>query len=268
MKFRQIAPNMVTSGNLLCGLFSLMLTMSGRYVPAAWLIFFAVIFDGLDGKVARMLGGGSQFGLEFDSLADLVSFGVAPALLLYHAFLKGWAGVLGPVVACFFALCVALRLARFNVVHIPGPFQGLPCPAGGLFIASYILAGLAIPPAAMAVVLVGVGLLMISSIPYANLKKLTKHSADKGKCAVLFSFLALSFVFLGSAAPLFLFAMYILGGLIRFDWGQWLLRPDEPAYAEPQASRRWLGRLCRSEAQLSCGDRPEAREVASAEEAH
>ena len=139
MKFRQIAPNMVTSGNLLCGLFSLMLTMSGRYVPAAWLIFFAVIFDGLDGKVARMLGGGSQFGLEFDSLADLVSFGVAPALLLYHAFLKGWTGVLGPVVACFFALCVALRLARFNVVHIPGPFQGLPCPAGGLFIASFIL---------------------------------------------------------------------------------------------------------------------------------
>ncbi|MCR4819129.1 MAG: CDP-diacylglycerol--serine O-phosphatidyltransferase [Fretibacterium sp.] len=238
LEFKQIAPNMVTSGNLLCGLFSLMLVMGGRYVPAAWLIFFAVIFDGLDGKVARMLGGGSQFGLEFDSLADLVSFGVAPSLLLYHAFLRGWAGVLGPVVVCFFTLCVALRLARFNVVHIPGPFQGLPCPAGGLFIASFILAGLTIPPAAMAVVLVVVGLLMISSIPYANLKKLTKHSADKGKCVILFSFFVLSFAFLGSSAPLFLFAMYILSGLIRFDWGQWLLRPEAREVASAEAKAR------------------------------
>ena len=73
LEFRQIAPNMVTSGNLLCGLFSLMLAVEGRFVPAAWLIFFATIFDGLDGKVARSLGGGTQFGLEFDSLADLVS---------------------------------------------------------------------------------------------------------------------------------------------------------------------------------------------------
>ena len=99
--FKHILPNMVTSGNLLCGLFSLILVLHGRYIPAAWLVFFAVIFDGFDGKVARMLGGGSQFGMEFDSLADLVSFGVAPSMLLYHAFLKGWAGVLGPVVACF-----------------------------------------------------------------------------------------------------------------------------------------------------------------------
>ena len=83
LAFRQIAPNMVTSGNLLCGLFSVMLAIEGRFVPAAWLIFFATIFDGLDGKVARSLGGGSQFGLEFDSLADLVSFGVAPGLLFY-----------------------------------------------------------------------------------------------------------------------------------------------------------------------------------------
>ena len=217
---------MVTSGNLLCGMFSLMLACGGRYVPAAWLIFFAVIFDGLDGKVARMLGGGSQFGLEFDSLADLVSFGVAPAMLLYLLVLKGFMGLLGAGVCCFFALCVALRLARFNVVHVPGPFQGLPCPAGGLFIASFILAGLSLPPAAMAFVLAGVGFLMISSIPYANLKKLTKHSADRRKCCVLFSFFALSFIFLRSSAPLFLFSAYILSGLFRFDWGLWLLLPE------------------------------------------
>ena len=153
LEFRQIAPNMVTSGNLLCGLFSLMLAVEGRFVPAAWLIFFATLFDGLDGKVARSLGGGTQFGLEFDSLADLVSFGIAPGMLFYLVSFRGVLGILGAAVSCFFVLCVALRLARFNVVHVPGPFQGLPSPAGGLFAASFVLADAVLPPVAMAAVL-------------------------------------------------------------------------------------------------------------------
>lgn len=225
MEIKHILPNMVTSGNLLCGLFSLILTLHGRYVPAAWLVFFAVIFDGFDGKVARMLGGGSQFGLEFDSLADLVSFGVAPSILLYEVALRGL-HIGGVVVACFFALCVALRLARFNVVHVPGPFQGLPCPAGGLFVSSFVIAGVNLPAWAMACVMALTGCLMISSVPYANMKKLTKKTADKVKCLALFSMFVLSFVFLKSAAPLFLFALYIVGGLVRFDWGQWILKPE------------------------------------------
>lgn len=225
LEFKQIAPNMVTSGNLLCGLFSIMLVLNNHILPAAWLIFFAVIFDGFDGKLARMLGGGSQFGLEFDSLADLVSFGVAPAVLLYHSNLRGLY-LVGVIAASFFALCVALRLARFNVVHVPGPFQGLPCPAGGLFVASFIIAGLKLPGFLMALILFLTGLLMISSIPYANLKKLTKKSADKVKCLILFSLLVISSVFLKTSAPLFVFALYIIGGLIRFDWGEWLLRPE------------------------------------------
>lgn len=226
LEFRQIAPNMVTSGNLLCGLFSLMLAVEGRFVPAAWLIFFATIFDGLDGKVARSLGGGTQFGLEFDSLADLVSFGVAPGMLLYLVGLRGFFGILGAVASCFFVLCVALRLARFNVVHVPGPFQGLPSPAGGLFVASFVLADAVFHPAAMATILALTGFLMVSSIPYANLKKLTKRSADKKRCLALCLFLPLCFVFLGASAPLFIFSLYILSGLIRFDWEQWLLLPE------------------------------------------
>ena len=225
LEFRHILPNMVTSGNLLCGLFSLMLVLHGRYIPAAWLVFFAVIFDGFDGKVARMLGGGSQFGLEFDSLADLVSFGVAPAILLYQVSVRSL-HLAGMAAACFFALCVALRLARFNVVHVPGPFQGLPCPAGGLFVSSFVIAGLNLPAWVMAIVLACVGLLMISSIPYANMKKLTKKSADKTKCLALLTLFVLSFVFLKKSAPFFLFAMYIVSGLIRFDWGNWILRPE------------------------------------------
>ena len=225
MEIKHILPNMVTSGNLLCGLFSLILTLHGRYVPAAWLVFFAVIFDGFDGKVARMLGGGSQFGLEFDSLADLVSFGVAPAILLYQVALRGL-HISGAVIASFFALCVALRLARFNVVHVPGPFQGLPCPAGGLFVSSFVIASVNLPAWAMACVMALTGFLMISSVPYANMKKLTKKTADKVKCLALFSMFVLSFVFMKSAAPMFLFALYIVSGLVRFDWGQWILKPE------------------------------------------
>jgi len=217
---------MVTSGNLLCGVFSLMLAVEGRFVPAAWLIFFATIFDGLDGKIARSLGGGTQFGLEFDSLADLVSFGIAPGMLFYLASFRGVLGILGAVASCFFVLCVALRLARFNVVHVPGPFQGLPSPAGGLFTASFVLADAVLHPAAMAAVLAFTGFLMVSSIPYANLKKLTRRSADKKRCLALFLLVFLCFYLLGSAAPLFLFALYILSGLLRFDWGQWLLLPE------------------------------------------
>ena len=226
LEFRQIAPNMVTSGNLLCGLFSLMLAVEGRFVPAAWLIFFATIFDGLDGKVARSLGGGTQFGLEFDSLADLVSFGIAPGMLFYLVSFRGVLGILGAAVSCFFVLCVALRLARFNVVHVPGPFQGLPSPAGGLFAASFVLADAVLHPVAMAAVLAFTGFLMVSSIPYANLKKLTRRSADKKRCLALFLLVSLCFYLLGATAPLFLFALYILSGLLRFDWGQWLLRPE------------------------------------------
>ena len=217
LEFRHILPNMVTSGNLLCGLFSLMMVLHGRYIPAAWLVFFAVIFDGFDGKVARMLGGGSQFGMEFDSLADLVSFGTAPAILLYQVSVRSL-HTAGAVAACFFALCVALRLARFNVVHVPGPFQGLPCP--------FVIAGVNIPVWTMAIILVCVGLLMISSIPYANMKKLTKKTANPVKCLALFTMFVVSFVFLKSSAPLFLFALYIVSGLISFDWGQWLLKPE------------------------------------------
>lgn len=225
MEIKHILPNMVTSGNLLCGLFSLILVIHGRYVPAAWLVFFAVIFDGFDGKVARMLGGGSQFGMEFDSLADLVSFGVAPAILLYQVELKDL-HIAGVVMACFFALCVALRLARFNVVHVPGPFQGLPCPAGGLFVSSFVIAGMNLPAWVMACVMGLTGFLMISSIPYANMKKLTKKTADGLKCLALFSMMVLSFVFLKKVAPMFLFALYIVSGLVGFDWGQWLLKPE------------------------------------------
>jgi len=223
---------MVTSGNLLCGMFSLILTFHGRFVPAAWMVFFAVIFDGLDGKVARILGGSTQFGLEYDSLADVVSFGVAPGMLIYAASLNGFGGIVAAMAGCFFALCVALRLARFNVVHVPGPFQGLPSPAGGLFVASFVIAELPLKtqPLIMAVILVVTGLLMVSNVPYANLKKLTKKNANKKKCLLVIVVAALSFIFLHRAAPLVFLSVYVVSGLLNFNWEKWLLlRTENPS---------------------------------------
>ena len=232
-KFRKIPirnniPNMITSGNLLCGMLSLILTVRGHYLPAAWMIPCAVFFDFMDGKVARAMGVSSDFGVEFDSLGDVVSFGVAPAILIYSISLQALPGVLGALAAAFFALCGALRLARFNVVHKPGPFQGLPIPAGGLFLVSMELAGVAdrVPALLMALLAAGDGVLMISSVPYGNLKTIKKGCLNKVKYYGMMAFGISVFVIAKSAAPLILISLYIVSGLLRFDWGKWLSLPD------------------------------------------
>jgi CDP-diacylglycerol--serine O-phosphatidyltransferase len=225
LPFRKIVPNMVTSGNLLCGMMALFLLFQGRFVPAAWLVFMAVFFDCMDGKVARSLGGGTQFGLEFDSLADVVSFGVVPAMLMYVSYINVL-GVWGVLAAAFFALCGALRLARFNVVHLPGPFQGLPIPAGGMFLASFILAPIPLNPVAAALLCFGSGVLMISGVPYGSLKGLTKGQGDRKKFLLLGGILAAAFATLQSAAPLAVMTVYVASGLVRFDWEKWLSREN------------------------------------------
>ena len=187
LPFRKIIPNMITSGNILSGILSMILTLQGHYQPAAWLIMAAVFFDAMDGKMARSLGGSTEFGVELDSLADVVSFGAAPALLFYAVFLWGWLGIVGALAAAFFGLCGALRLARFNVCHVPGPFQGLPIPAGGLFLASMVMGGLAMPPVLASLLAVGAGLLMVSSIPYGNLKRLRSGNVNRLKVAFMFA---------------------------------------------------------------------------------
>jgi CDP-diacylglycerol--serine O-phosphatidyltransferase len=123
---KTVIPNMITCGSIFCGTASLIMTLHANFIPAAILIFFAVFFDIMDGRVARSLGGSSAFGEELDSLADAISFGLAPALLMYSVYIDAAGGILGILAAAFFALCGVLRLARFNVSHVPaGPFQGL-----------------------------------------------------------------------------------------------------------------------------------------------
>jgi CDP-diacylglycerol--serine O-phosphatidyltransferase len=219
---------MITSGNILCGMLALVLVLHGKPGFAAWLVFMAVFFDFMDGKVARSIGGSSAFGVELDSLADVVSFGVAPALIFYSSYLRDWLGVTGALVAAFFALCGALRLARFNVQHAEGSaFQGFPIPAAGLFLASLVMAGWKLPPAVAAVIALFMGLLMVSNVPYGNLKGLRKGNVNRHKSLFLLGLILTFIAFLKNAAPLASISIYLVSGFLRFDWANWLSRDGE-----------------------------------------
>ena len=173
-----ILPNLFTLGNMLCGFYSIISTIEGRFHHAAIAIFIAALADGLDGKVARLTGTCSRFGVEFDSLADLLSFGIAPALLIYIWALGPYQRV-GWLAAFLFVICGALRLARFNVQVYTSEnkyFTGLPIPAAAATIASFVLlhqflfkeeGNKPIIIAALAYIL---AFLMVSNIKYRSFK--------------------------------------------------------------------------------------------------
>ncbi len=135
-----VIPSAFTLGNLFFGFWAIVQAFNGNFRQAGWFIVFAGILDSLDGRVARRMGTGSRFGAELDSLVDVISFGVAPALLIY--FLEfSTAGRYGWIVCFLYLVAVALRLARFNVLShgkpTPGWFIGLPSPAAGMTLATY-----------------------------------------------------------------------------------------------------------------------------------
>jgi len=138
-----ILPNLITSGNIFFGFFSIVKSLQGQFVWAAAAILLAAVFDVLDGGVARLTNSSSEFGVQYDSLCDLVSFGVAPAMLMYTRWLSDYGRV--GWIACFvFLACGALRLARFNVQSsigkASGDFVGLPIPMAAGVIASFSIA--------------------------------------------------------------------------------------------------------------------------------
>ena len=135
-----IVPHLFTMGNLLCGFLALRFVAEGSYVPAAWLIVLAAALDTMDGRIARLIGRDSAFGIELDSLADVCTFGVVPAFMLYHSqFSSGW----GAALAFVFLLCGAFRLARYNVMSHEGGkgelFTGLPIPAAAIGLSQFVV---------------------------------------------------------------------------------------------------------------------------------
>lgn len=182
-----LLPNLFTTGALFAGFYAIIAGMRGDFEAASIAIFFAMLFDGLDGRIARMTHTSSKFGAEYDSLSDMVSFGVAPALVVYSWGLSGL-GKFGWSVAFIYAACAALRLARFNTQIDTADkawFTGLASPAAAATIAALVwvfndvgLAGADIPGevAVLAAVLTAViGILMIANVPYYSFKTIDPH---------------------------------------------------------------------------------------------
>jgi CDP-diacylglycerol---serine O-phosphatidyltransferase len=219
-----ILPNLFTAGSLFAGFYCMVSTLNGDFKTAALWILASSIFDGLDGKVARLTGTSSRFGVEFDSLADVVSFGAAPGLLMYCWALKPF-GRLGWLAGFLFLVCAALRLARFNVqvdTVESKRFVGLPTPAAASMASATVLFFYhfgwpsSYNKLAIIVLIYFLALLMVSNVRYYSFKdpSLIKRQP--------FAFLVLAVLLLivVAAEPyvmLFtIFLAYILSGPIGF----------------------------------------------------
>jgi CDP-diacylglycerol---serine O-phosphatidyltransferase len=181
----QLIPNVLTVAALCAGLTAIRFGLNERWDLAVFAIVVAGIFDGLDGRMARLLSGGTKFGAELDSLSDFVAFGVAPAIMLYLWTMHGFGGI-GWAIVLLYAVCCALRLARFNTaIGDPNPppwaryyFTGVPAPAGaGLVLLPMMLVqefgpGFFDRPTVNAVALVTIAILMVSRIPTFSIKQI------------------------------------------------------------------------------------------------
>ena len=154
--------NILTMLNLSSGCLALILVMNGYASLGAVLIFTAALFDMYDGKVARSLNVTSDFGKQLDSLADLISFGVAPALLIYQNILSEYT-VAGILLTVMYVLCGAIRLARYNVTTFTGSFQGLPIPVAGCILALAFISRSFIPSVLFMLFLLTLSVLMIGT---------------------------------------------------------------------------------------------------------
>lgn len=218
-----ILPNLFTTGNLFCGFWAIISVFQEKFFYAAVAILLACAFDILDGKVARLSGATSKFGVQYDSLADLVSFGIAPALLAFSWALRPY-GKFGWLAAFLFVVCGALRLARFNVQSSSGEvkyFKGLPIPAAASMIALTILLYLRlietdwVKDIVILVMIYVLAFLMVSNIRYFSFKEL---NLAKRKPFSIFIFVILSMIVIIMEPTIVLFAFilfYVFSGPVN-----------------------------------------------------
>ncbi|MDA8084983.1 MAG: CDP-diacylglycerol--serine O-phosphatidyltransferase [Nitrospiraceae bacterium] len=220
-----LLPNGLTLCGMFCGFFAIMSAINGNYVYAAWSIILANIFDGLDGWIARLTNTSSRFGVELDSLSDLVAFGVAPAVMMFKWALMPF-GRVGWAAAFLFVACGALRLARFNVQTgstSSKAFKGMPIPAAATILASivifyYVYETRQGPPDKnifFTVITIILALLMVSTLRFHGLKEIDFR--ERKPFWVLIVFVLILFVFLIHASTaIFIFAMaYLVWGIIE-----------------------------------------------------
>lgn len=239
-----LLPNLFTTGNLFFGFYTIVHAMLGDPDRAALGIVLAMLFDIFDGRIARLTNATSKFGGEYDSLADVVSFGVAPAILAFSAGDLRLLGRAGWVLAFLYVVCAALRLARFNVApsRYEGRFEGLPSPAAAGMIAStqwftdFIQASYPwqAPPLLVAIGTGAIGLLMVSRIPYRSFKRIDLRQSYR---TLVLLVCAITLLVIEPSVTLFVVGLaYVVSGPIEWVWrwrkGQ-TLAASEPATVAP-----------------------------------
>lgn len=244
-----VAPSAFTLGNLFFGIWSIISSSRGNFLWAGWFILFAGILDGLDGRVARLSRTNTRFGAELDSLVDIISFGVAPALLVYFLEFQS-AGKFSWVLCYFYIMAAALRLARFNVMVGSTPsgwFTGLPSPAAGGTLAVYYpfsqtafyrdtLALLDLQDRALVVLLVLLSVLMVSTVKYPKSPKVSVHSIP-GVIGLLVWVGLLVAIIKAPSSFLFPIALaYVAYGVLRFFILSVLDLPERQALRSAEAA--------------------------------
>lgn len=194
---RYLVPNAVTVGNMFCGFLTIIYAASGRLDKAALAIGFAILLDGLDGRVARRLNATSKFGVEFDSFADLVSFGVAPAALIYYWCFQKGADEFGVFVTFIYVICAASRLARFNITASNlKSFTGLPSPGAAGTLAALVNFHPTVEPTTTVlsfatIFTLYVAYLMVSTVEYFSIKQLKINTLHLGARIAIAAMIAL-----------------------------------------------------------------------------
>jgi len=220
-----VIPNLFTAMNMFCGFLSIINASQGQYFYAASLIMIAAIFDALDGMVARLTHSSSELGVELDSLSDLVSFGAAPAFLIYQTQLISYNSI-GVIISSLLMIAGGFRLARFNVQLVgfeKSHFKGLPIPSSAITVAAFVLnyyqKGTGFPPPYSYVTIpmvLTLSLLMVSTIKYDTLPKFTLKGIKEKPIQFGFLLLAAIFVIATSGNALFfIFVFIVLFGIFR-----------------------------------------------------
>lgn len=223
-----LLPNLFTTAALFAGFYAIVQAMNGNFEYSAIAIFIAMVLDGLDGRVARLTHTQSEFGAEYDSLSDMISFGAAPALVIYEWALKDM-GKLGWIAAFIYCTCAALRLARFNSKTGETDkrfFQGLPSPAAAALIAGLVwvmlefkIAGAEIKWLAWGIT-VFAGFTMVSNLPYYSGKEINLRKSVPFITVLLL--VLFFFVLIPSQPPVVLFCVFMLYALSGYI--MWILQ--------------------------------------------
>jgi len=248
-KTKNSIPSLFTLTNMAFGIMAILSVAEEQFIKACYFIVGSYIMDILDGRVARMIGAETEIGVELDSFSDLISFGIAPAYMIYEFALRGY-GIGAYPVVIIYIMCGALRLARFNLKSLQGEssknfFQGLPIPAAAgvivFFILSYSLIENDTPAKSIKIIakqmpflygvfpfiIIGISLLMISSVPYVAMKSQKLFRIKSPLSVIVTVSIIFLIVFYPQNSLFIFFVLYALSGIIYFFYRLFFKKQEE-----------------------------------------